>query len=110
MVKETTLHQQSFFISENLTRMNESLASQGRKLKCNNLVNVSYTRDGIVTIKISDRSKVIEVYHMNDLLDLFLISILMMNLSTIHLLMYQFSLRTELGLVAVNLLCYKYND
>ena len=26
--------------------------------------------DGIVTIKISDRSKVIEVYHMNDLLDL----------------------------------------
>ena len=27
--------------------------------------------DGIVTIKISDRSKVIEVYHMNDLLDLF---------------------------------------
>ena len=27
--------------------------------------------DGIVTIKISDRSKVIEIYHMNDLLDLF---------------------------------------
>ena len=71
MVEEITLHQQSFFISENLTRMNESLASQGRKLKRNNLVNASYTRDGIVTIKISDRSKVIEVYHMNDLLDLF---------------------------------------
>ena len=71
MVEEITLHQQSFFISENLTRMNESLAFQGRKLKRNNLVNASYTRDGIVTIKISDRSKVIEVYHMNDLLDLF---------------------------------------
>ena len=66
MVEEITLHQQSFFISENLTRMNESLASQGRKLKRNNLVNASYTRDGIVTIKISDRCKVIEVYHMND--------------------------------------------
>ena len=30
------------FISQNLTRMNESLASQGRKLKRNNLVNASY--------------------------------------------------------------------
>ena len=59
------------FISENLTRMNGSLAYQGRKLKRNNLVNACYTRDGIVTIKISDRSKAIKVYHMNDLLDLF---------------------------------------
>ena len=66
MVEEITLHQQSLFISEDLTRMNKSLASQGRKLKRNNLVNASYTRDGIVTIKISDRCKVIEVYHMND--------------------------------------------
>ena len=59
------------FISENLTRMNESLVYQRRKLKCNNLVNACYTRDGIVTIKISDRFKAIKVYHMNDLLDLF---------------------------------------
>ena len=71
MVEEITLHQQSFFISENLTRMNESLASQGRKLKRNNLVNACFRRDGIVTIKISDLSKAIKVYHMNDLLDLF---------------------------------------
>ena len=59
------------FISENLTRMNESLAYRGRKLKSNNLVNACFTRDGIVTIKISDCSKAIKVYHMNDLLDLF---------------------------------------
>ena len=59
------------FISENLTRMNGSLAYQGRKLKRNNLVNACYTRDGIVTIKISDRFKAIKIYHMNDLLDLF---------------------------------------
>ena len=59
------------FISQNLTRMNESLASQGRKLKRNNLVNACFRRDGIVTIKISDLSKAIKVYHMNDLLDLF---------------------------------------
>ena len=52
------------FISENLTRMNESLAYQGRKLKRNNFVNACYTRDGTVTIKISDRSKAIKVYHM----------------------------------------------
>ena len=39
------------FISENITRMNESLAYQGRKLKRNNLVNACYTKDGIVTIK-----------------------------------------------------------
>ena len=51
--------------------MNESLAYQGRKLKRNNLMNTCYTRDGIVTVKISDRSKAINVYHMNDLLDLF---------------------------------------
>ena len=59
------------FISENLKRMNESLAYQGRKLKRKNLVNACYTTDGIVTIKISDRSKAIKVYHMNDLLDFF---------------------------------------
>ena len=58
-------------ITENLTRMNESLAYQGRKLKCNNLVNACFTRDGIVTIEISDCSKAIKIYHMNDLLDLF---------------------------------------
>ena len=55
------------FISENLTRTNKWLACQGRKLKRNNLVSACYTRDGIVTIKISDRSKAIKVYHMNEL-------------------------------------------
>ena len=51
--------------------MNESLAYQGKNLKRSNLVNACYTRDGIVTIKISDHSKAIKVYHMNDLLNLF---------------------------------------
>ena len=60
-----------FFISENLTRMNESLAYQGRKLKHNNLLNACYTRDGIVTIKINKSSKAIKIHHMNDLLELF---------------------------------------
>ena len=64
-------------------------------LKRNNLVNACYTRDGIVTIKISDRSKAIKIYHMNDLLDLFP-DFDLMNLSTMHLLMYQLSLCTEM--------------
>ena len=34
-------------------------------------MNTCYTRDGIATIKISDRSKAIKVHHMNYLLDLF---------------------------------------
>ena len=59
------------FICENLTRINESLTYDGRKLKRNNLVNTCYAKDGIVTVKISDCSKAIKVYHMNDLLDLF---------------------------------------
>ena len=29
------------------------------------------TRDGIVTIKINERSKAIKIHHMNDLLELF---------------------------------------
>ena len=34
-------------------------------------MNACYTRDGTVTIKISDHSKAMKIYHMNDLLDLF---------------------------------------
>ena len=60
-----------FFISENVTRINESLAYQGRKLKRNSVVNACYTRDGIVTIKINERSKTIKIHHINDLQELF---------------------------------------
>ena len=60
-----------FFISENLTRMNESLEYQERKLKRNSLVNACYARDGIFTIKINERSMAIKIHHMNDLLELF---------------------------------------
>ena len=59
------------FNRKNLTRMNESLPYQRRKLKCSNLVNACYTRDGIVTIKINELSKAIKIHHMNDLLKLF---------------------------------------
>ena len=70
-LKSFNTNNNPFFISGNLIRMNESLAYPEMKLKRNSLVNACYTRDGIVTIKISNRSKAIKVYHMNDLLDLF---------------------------------------
>ena len=52
-------------------RMNESLAYQGRKLKCNNHVYACYSRDRVVTIKITEHSKATKIHHMKDLLDLF---------------------------------------
>ena len=87
-----------FFLSENLTRMNESLAYQGGKLKRNNLVNACYTRDGIVTIKINERSKAIKIHHIMTCWNSFLILILKMNVSMMHLLIYQVSQCTELDL------------
>ena len=55
-----------------LSRMNESLAYPGRKLKRNNLMSACSTRDCIVTIKINEPSslKAIKIRHMNDLLEL----------------------------------------
>ena len=60
-----------FFTIKNLTRMNESLAYPGRKLKRNNLMIACSTRDCIVTIKINEPSslKAIKTRHMNDLLE-----------------------------------------
>ena len=60
-----------FFISEKLTRMNESLAFQGRKLMRNNLVNACYVRDGIITLTINERSKAIKIHRIKDLLEFF---------------------------------------
>ena len=51
--------------------MNEPLAYQGRKLKCNNVVNACYTRDGIAIIKINECSQAIKISHMNNLFELF---------------------------------------
>ena len=69
--KDFNTDNNAFFISENLPRMNESLAYQGRKLKRNNHVYACYSRDGVVTIKINEQSKATKIYHMKDLLDLF---------------------------------------
>ena len=56
-----------FFISENLTRMNKSLAYQGNL----NVTILWIQETALLLLKLSDHSKAIKVYHMNDLLDLF---------------------------------------
>ena len=58
-------------INENLTSVNESIAFQGWKLKCNGVIHAFYTRNGVVHLKKSERSKPIKVYHMCEMYDLF---------------------------------------
>ena len=59
------------FINENLTRLNESLAFCGRKLKKNGVIHSSFTKDGVVHIKRTEQSKPLKVHHMNQLYDAF---------------------------------------
>ena len=53
------------FIKENLTCANESIAFCGRKLKRNSKIHSCFTRDGIVFIKKTEKSKAFKVHHMN---------------------------------------------
>ena len=59
------------FINENLTRENESIAFCGRKLKRNSKIHSCFTRDGIVFINKTEKSKAFKVHHMNALYDAF---------------------------------------
>ena len=59
------------FISENIIRANESIAFCGRKLKRNSKIYSCFTRDGIVFIKKTEKSKALKVHHMNVLYDAF---------------------------------------
>ena len=59
------------FINENLTRANESIAFYGRKLKKSREIHSCFTKDGVVHVKRSERSKPFKVHHINDLYDAF---------------------------------------
>ena len=59
------------FINENLTRANESIAFCGRKIKRNSKIHSCFTRDGIVVIKKTEKSKAFKVHHINVLYDAF---------------------------------------
>ena len=63
----------NFFINENLTVKNNEIAFLGRKLKRSEHLNKIYTRDGTVHILSPEihREKVLKIYHINDLFNVF---------------------------------------
>ena len=54
-------------ISQNLTLMNENIAFLGRKLKPSGLVHACFTTDGIVCIRKSGNSRLLNVFNMKNL-------------------------------------------
>ena len=63
----------NIFINENLTKTNNLIAYNCRKLKRNGMIDKSYSREGVMHISSPQISngKVIKVLHMNTLFDLF---------------------------------------
>ena len=55
------------FISENLSRMNENIGFEAIKLKRTRAIHVSFTRDGVIHIKLDENSKVIKILHKTNL-------------------------------------------
>ena len=53
------------FISENLSRMNENIAFEARKLKRRGAIHGYFTRDGVVHIKLGEHDKAIKILHKN---------------------------------------------
>ena len=63
----------NIFINENITKTNNLIAYNCRKLKRNGMIDKSYSREGVIHISSPQISngKVIKVLHMNTLFDLF---------------------------------------
>ena len=59
------------FVSESLTPTNESIAFNCTKLKHKELIHSCYSRNGIINIKVTDKSGPIKIFHMERLLNLF---------------------------------------
>ena len=59
------------FVSESLTPMNESITFNCRKLKHKELIHSCYSRNGIINIKMTDKSRPIKIFHMERLVNLF---------------------------------------
>ena len=60
------------FNNEDLILMNENIAFNGKKLNRSRLVHACFTIDDIVRIKKSENSKLLKVFHMKNLRELFL--------------------------------------
>ena len=63
----------NIYINENLTKANNTIAYNCRKLKCNGMIDKNYSREGIIHISSPTirNGKVIKVLHMNTLFDMF---------------------------------------
>ena len=58
-------------MTESLTPMNESIAFNCRKLERKELIHSCYSRNGIINIKMTDKSRPIKIFHMERLVNLF---------------------------------------
>ena len=61
--KHNVSNSTKLFASENLTPMNESIASNCRKLKRNELIYGCFSKDGTVRIKREERARPVKVFH-----------------------------------------------
>ena len=69
--KHNFMQNTKFFANENLTPMNESIAHNCRKLKCNGLIDGCFSRDGIVRIKHREKDRPLKIFHKDKLHGLF---------------------------------------
>ena len=59
------------FVNESLTLMNELIAFNCRKLKRKELIHSCYSKNGVLNIKVTDKSRPVKIFHMESLLNLF---------------------------------------
>ena len=59
------------FASENLTPMNQSIAYSCLKLKCNGLIQDSFSRDGTIRIKHEERARSLKIFRIDKLYQFF---------------------------------------
>ena len=59
------------FVNESLTPMNELIAFNCRKLKRKELIHSCYSKNGVLNIKLTDKSRPVKIFHMESLLNLF---------------------------------------
>ena len=63
----------NIYINENLTKANNTIVYNCRKLKCNSMIDKNYSREGVIHISSPTirNGKVFKVLHMNTLFDMF---------------------------------------
>ena len=65
------LEQHCSFFNESLTPVNELIAFNCRKLKRKELIHSCYSKNGVLNIKLTDKSRPDKIFHMESLLNFF---------------------------------------